>query len=106
MGTRNTKGKRKNMDRIITIEKECLTQLHFATNEVLTDTSEIAVRNERLQKAVRLGNEYHGKVGIIFKLISGALHRVETTIWDCSDRFIALKGGVSIPLHAVYYVED
>ena len=93
------------MNTIETVPKESLGSLSYTVNEVLPNDFAISLRGELLKKAVRLGNEFHNKVGIIYQLSSGEIQRVETTIWDWSDRFIALKGGLSIPVHAVYNIE-
>lgn len=53
-----------------------------------------------LEYAARLGNEHKGKTAITFQTTRGP-RTVETTVWSVTDRFITLKGGAAIPLHAV-----
>ncbi|MEM7039485.1 MAG: hypothetical protein AAF570_21100, partial [Bacteroidota bacterium] len=72
--------------------------------EVLSDESAIAERFERLREACTLGNLYKGKVKIRFMTEEGP-HEVFTTIWNVSERYIGLKNGADIPIHAIFGVE-
>lgn len=53
-----------------------------------------------LDYAVRLGNEHKGKTTISFTAIDGN-YQVETTIWSVTDKSLALKGGITIPLNSI-----
>ena len=59
---------------------------------------------EQLQYATRLGNEFKGKTSITFETKEGP-KTVTTTVWSVTDRFLQLKGGMTIPLHSVIEVD-
>lgn len=86
------------------IEKEAIAQMHFPKGEVLNSNSEIRVRIDALAEACRLGNEFKGKVRILFMTEEG-IKEVHTTIWNVSEDSISLKSGIFIPIHAIIHVE-
>ena len=86
------------------IEKEAIANMHFPKGEVLTASSEIQARVQTLSEACRLGNEFKGKVRIVFMSEQG-IREVNTTIWNVSDDAVSLKGGVFIPMHVIFYAE-
>jgi hypothetical protein len=83
------------------IRKEDISNIHFAHKEVLSLDFDRKQRQWSLNKALALGNAYHGKVHIIFEAESGENLEVDTTIWAVTDSHISLKGGVSIPISAI-----
>ena len=87
------------------IPKEQLSDFKFADEDVLPDASKRRIRDAWLKKAERLGNGYKGKVKMIFKSKLGKIYSVETTIWATMDDYVALKGGISIPIKAVLDIE-
>lgn len=82
------------------IEKEEIAQLHFSTGEVLNDQSQICSRNHALQKAVILGNTEKQKCKIVFHANEGVSY-VETTVWAVTDKYICLKGGITLMIACV-----
>lgn len=56
-----------------------------------------------LDYAVRLGNAFKGKTTITFETTDGS-KTVQTTVWSLTDTYIALKGGVAIPLNSIVEV--
>ena len=93
------------MENITMIEKENISELKFAASEVLENETSIVKRNYNIQKAVRLGNLYKGKVKIKFRNIAHELVLVHTTIWALGNDYISLKGGKSIPIRAIEEIE-
>ena len=87
------------------IEKENIANMHFPKGEVLSSHKEIASRVQALSEACRLGNEFKGKVRIVFMTEQG-IREVQTTIWNVSEDAVSLKAGVFIPMHAILYVES
>lgn len=83
------------------VEKEALTNLHFAHDDVLTDEAARQRRRTDADRAVTLGNAYHGKLDIYFKTADGATKRMATTIWAADADHLTLKSGASLPLRAV-----
>jgi len=87
------------------IPKEQLSGFKFADEDVLSDLSKRNIRYAWLKKAERLGNSYKGKVKMVFKSKLGKIYSVETTIWAIMDDYVALKGGISVPIKAVLDIE-
>lgn len=86
------------------IQKEDIKRVKFTSTEVLNSNNDISQRRVDLEKAMILGNAYHGKIKIVFETTDG-IKRVETTLWAATDKFVTLKGGVNIPIHSIYRVE-
>jgi hypothetical protein len=86
------------------IEKEGLANLHFAAEEVLSDTNEKRKREADLYRAMILGNEHHHKVKIVFMDEAHNPMQVETTVWHASDKYVLLKGARTIPVQCIYEV--
>jgi len=85
------------------VEKECISKLTPVNYEVLTVPEQ---RRNRMQALLRLwmgGNLYKVKSLIHFHTQQG-LKAVNTTVWSVTDKHIALKGGVMIPIHAISHV--
>lgn len=55
---------------------------------------------KEMQYAARLGNEFKGKSTITFETTQGP-RSVTTTVWSVTNKYIQLKGGLSIPLNSV-----
>ena len=83
------------------IEKEGLTDLRFGHDDVLTDPAERQRRRADADRAVTLGNAYHGKLDIYFQTADGGAKRVATTVWAADADHLTLKSGASLPLRAV-----
>lgn len=60
---------------------------------------------QKLQRALILGNVEHVPVIISFKTEEDQLHQVEATVWSVSDKYVTLKGGTYIPVHAIVDIE-
>jgi hypothetical protein len=86
------------------IEKEKISSLVFPKNEVLSDSESIAKRKSNLDAGLKLGNNFHNKVKIIFEDSEG-VKITETTIWATTDRSIVLKGGVIMPIHRIHDIK-
>ena len=83
------------------VEKEELTQMTFAHDDVLPDEAARRHRRTEADRAVTLGNAYHGKLDIYFQTADGATKRMATTVWAADNDHITLKSGASLPLRAV-----
>lgn len=55
---------------------------------------------EKLNYAVRLGNEFKSKTSITFMTDAGE-RTVDTTVWSLTEKYIQLKGGILIPLKSI-----
>jgi hypothetical protein len=83
------------------IEKEDIATLHFGHDDVLTDLEARQRRRADADRAVTLGNAYHGKLDIYFRTADGATKRMATTVWAADADHLTLKSGASLPLRAV-----
>ncbi|MBN7812726.1 hypothetical protein J0A68_17360 [Algoriphagus sp. H41] len=93
------------MNTIVLISKEQIPQLTFGNKEVISDAD---ARNERLHSLYRsqtLGNLLQTKVKITFEAADEQVYVVDTTVWAVGNRFISLKGGIFLPIHAIHHVD-
>lgn len=86
------------------VEKEMISSLTFPKEEVLKDTDKQKELKAALDKAMRLGNAYKGKVKIVFEDNEG-IKAVETTIWGITDKNILLKQTTIIPIRRVLEIK-
>lgn len=93
------------MEPIATVQKEQLHTLRFCKDEVILETIRQRLRKFDLDRALILGNIDHNKVTIVFKTEDGSLLQVKTTIWAVTEEYVALKGGVHIPIKAIVDLE-
>lgn len=77
------------------IEKEEVINYHFVKAEANPELTK-----DKLERAVRLGNEFKGKTLITFMTNQGP-KKIETTVWTLTEEFIQIKGGVAIPLKSL-----
>ena len=87
-----------------TIEKEQVSKLTFPKNDVLDNTAEKLMRSSDIEQAMRLGNIERYKVKIIFE-DKEDVKMVHTTIWAVTEKRIALKAGVMIPVHRIHSIK-
>jgi hypothetical protein len=85
------------------IEKEEIIYLHFQQNDVLLSNESKIDRERKLNNAATLGNINKQKCKIIFKATEG-VNYVETTIWAVTDKYICLKGGITLLIASVFDV--
>ena len=93
------------MQSVITVPKETIGTVAFATQDVLTDPAAIAERQRNLQRALSLGNLYRHKVAITYQLYDQVSQRVETTVWAVTEHYVTLKSGRTIPIRAIESVD-
>jgi hypothetical protein len=93
------------MQGILTVPKENIGQLKFYKEDVLLDINSRKLRMYDLEKALSLGNLYRQKVTIVYRLRTGELQQVETTVWSVGEQYVILKGGVTIPVRSVLKIE-
>jgi uncharacterized protein (UPF0248 family) len=90
---------------ITKLPKEQLNAVKFYKYEVLFNKEQRQQRLQKLQRALILGNIEHVPVMITFQTEDEKLQQVEATVWSVSDKFVLLKGGLYIPIHAITDVE-
>jgi hypothetical protein len=86
-----------------TVEKEAIEKLHFPAQDVLLLREQVEERRSEIEKAMRLGNMFKGKVKIVFEDSEG-LKMVEATIWSLADKNVVLKNGILLPIHRVHSI--
>ena len=59
---------------------------------------------EKLESALRLGNEFKSKASIVFNTTEG-VKNVETTVWNVTPDYLELKGGVLISTHSLLEID-
>ena len=85
------------------LPKEEIPNKHFKREDVLNDPDAILQRREDLEKAMRIGNNDHGKVKIIFDTTEG-YYQVETTVWSVTQNNVMLKSNAIIPIHSIHQI--
>jgi len=83
------------------VQKEDIENLRFSREDVLTDHVERLRRRADADRAVTLGNAYHGKLDIYFQTADGEAKRMATTVWAADAAYLTLKSGASLPMRAV-----
>lgn len=83
------------------VEKENLPALRFAPDDVQPDPAVRQRRRIEADRAVTLGNAYHGKLNIYFQTADGSVKRVATTVWAADADHLTLKSGAALPMRAV-----
>ena len=86
------------------IEKSIVGALHFPHQDVLQSSEQIAQRKIDAERAMILGNNYKGKVKIIFE-DTGGIKQIETTIWSVTDKWVLIKTGMGIPLNRIHEIQ-
>ncbi len=84
------------MEAVELIPKEEVINYHF----VPVDKKESSITKDKLERALRLGNEYKSKTVISFLTDQGP-KKIETTVWTLTEDYIQIKGSVSIPLKSL-----
>jgi len=84
------------MEAVELIPKEEVVNYHF----IPVDKKESSITKDKLERALRLGNEYKSKTIITFMTDQGP-KKIETTVWTLTDDYIQIKGSVSIPIHSL-----
>ena len=83
------------------VEKEIIPQLNFKKDIEISQSEDV---KKKLYEAMRLGNNFKGKIRIIFQ-DDDSLKQVETTVWATGANYIALKGGVWLPIKRIIDVK-
>jgi hypothetical protein len=85
------------------VAKEEVGDLNFPKEEVIDNLEQRKELLAKMEKALKLGNAYHGKVKILFEDDKG-LKTVETTIWGVTDKNILLKKTTILPIRRIHDV--
>lgn len=88
------------MKNIELIEKEEVLNYKFLP----APTEVIDVEKEKLINSVRLGNEFKSKSYITFQTDQGP-KKIETTVWNVTEKYLQIKNGILIPLTSLISIE-
>jgi hypothetical protein len=86
------------------VEKEHISDFEFPTSDVLDSTEKRIFRLKNLHSACEYGNIAQHKVEILFEDFEGK-KKVETTLWEVSEKFVFLKHNVTIPVNRILSVK-
>jgi hypothetical protein len=86
------------------IVKEDIPRLKIPNREVLTNEEDIRKRKSDLENAMKLGNNDHNKVKIIFQSEEGTM-MVETTVWEMTQNYVILKSNTHVPIRSIHSIE-
>jgi hypothetical protein len=86
------------------VVKEDIPKLKIPNREVLTSEDEIRQRKSDLENAMKLGNNDHNKVKIIFQSEEGTM-MVETTVWEMTQNYVILKSNTHVPIRSIHRIE-
>lgn len=86
------------------VAKEEISSFKFPKEDVLKDKERQKELKNSIEKGMKLGNSYKGKVRIVFEDNEG-LKSVETTIWGFTDKNILLKQTTLIPIRRVHEIK-
>jgi len=89
---------------ICIISKEELPSLEIAKGDAISNPFDRIARRNDLEKAMKLGNNEHQKVKIIFESVEGTM-AVETTIWEVTQNYVILKSNMALPIRCVHRVD-
>ena len=89
---------------ICLINKEEIPQYEMSKTEVLTSPTEISSRRHDVERAMKLGNNEHLKVKIIFETTQGTM-AVETTVWEVTQNYLILKSNMAMPIKCIHRIE-
>ncbi len=65
---------------------------------------EVSLEANKLNGAVRLGNEFKSKAYITFQTDQGP-KKIETTVWSVTDKYLQIKNDVLIPLKSLMDIQ-
>lgn len=88
-----------------TIDKSIIASLKFSKEDVLTTHEAKSLRTWKLDRALRVGNNYKTHVNLIFKDIDEKVYTTELTVWAVTENQVVLKGTMMIPITSVIDIE-
>jgi hypothetical protein len=87
------------------IEPSDLMQLHFGSQDVLTNKDDQEERKHKLKRAMIISNSEHVPICLYMRLPNGETLETESDVVDYADDVVLLKGGYYIPVWAIIDVD-
>jgi hypothetical protein len=82
------------------IEKESIEVSHI----IPADQNHTEELRDKLNSALRLGNEFKSKADITFNTKEGP-KTVSTTVWAVTEKYLQLKSGIIIPTNSLLAID-
>lgn len=101
----NSSVKRVYKSPILMIDKEELVKVKFSPSEVLEDVTKKSERKKKLQRALKLGNNYKTHVRLTLKSKFHKVFQTEATVWAVTEKYVTLKGGINVPINSIVSVD-
>ena len=89
---------------ICIISKEDLPEYEMIKGDALKSPADISRRREEVERAMKLGNNDHQKVKIIFETTEGTM-AVETTVWEVTQNYLILKSNMAMPIRCIHRID-
>ena len=86
------------------LDKERVPELQFSGDDVLKKKEEVSMRRIDLQRAQALGAQSKSNIKIYISDAQDNRYVVEATVWAATEKNVTLKGGIIIPIRAIYKV--
>lgn len=86
------------------ISKEDIPSYEIAKGDAIENPFDRIARRNDLERAMKLGNNDHQKVKIIFESTEGTM-AVETTVWEVTQNYVILKSNMALPIRSVHRVD-
>ncbi len=86
------------------VQKETIPHCHFDRQEKLSSPLDQKIREDKIFRAMIMGNTYRKKALITFETVDG-VKQVETTVWATTDANVILKNGITIPQGCIVDIE-
>jgi len=89
---------------ICIIRKEELSSYEIAKGDALSNPADRIMRINDLDRAMKLGNNEHQKVKIVFESTEGTM-AVETTVWEVTQNYVILKSNMALPIRSIHRID-
>lgn len=88
----------------IEIEKEDIKAVKFPAEDIFTTKKDKGQRRRDLERASALGAQSKSNIKIYFQDEEGKQYRTKATVWATTEQSVTLKGGILIPIKAIYKI--
>lgn len=84
-----------------TINPSDIRLIYFGTKDALENNEAKEVRKSKLRNAVSQPKSEEMLINILMKLPNGETVETQSSLIDCRDEFVVLKGGHTVPVTAI-----
>lgn len=90
---------------LLTPETLSQSMISFRKQDVLNTPFERKERLDKLNTALKLGNNHKHKVRLQFKDIHDQSHELMASVWAVTEKYVSLKNNIMIPIDSIYNVD-